>query len=68
MPDTAPRLVSLNQVCEMTSLSRTYINKCRAEGTFPKEIPIGQRRIAFVRAEVDQWIADRIAAARREVA
>lgn len=68
MSDTSPRLVSLNEVCAMTSLSRTAINKYRAAGTFPKEIPLGERRIAFVRAEVEQWIAERIAAARGRAA
>jgi prophage regulatory protein len=46
----------------MTSLSRTAINKRRAEGTFPKAVPLGDRRIAFVTAEVVSWMADRIAA------
>lgn len=68
MTDISPTLVSLNQVCAMTSLSRTAINKHRAAGTFPKPIPLGDRRIAFVRSEVDQWISDRIAAARRAAA
>lgn len=68
MSDNSPRLVSLNQVCAMTSLSRTAINKHRASGTFPKEIPLGERRIAFVLAEVEQWIADRIATARARAA
>lgn len=68
MSDTSPRLVSLNQVCAMTSLSRTAINKHRASGAFPKEIPLGERRIAFVRSEVEQWIAERIATARGRVA
>lgn len=67
MPDVSPRLVSLNQVCAMTSLSRTAINKYRALGAFPAPVPLGERRIAFVRAEVEQWISDRIAA-RREAA
>lgn len=68
MSDTSPRLVSISQICAMTSLSRTAINAHRAAGTFPKEIPLGERRIAFVRAEVEQWIADRIAAARARAA
>jgi prophage regulatory protein len=55
-------LVSLNTVARMTSLSRTAINKRRAEGTFPKAVPLGDRRIAFVTAEVLTWMADRIAA------
>lgn len=61
MSDNSPRLVSMNQVCAMTSLSRTTINMHRASGNFPKPVPIGEKRIAFVRAEVEQWIAERIA-------
>lgn len=61
---TSPQLVSLNAVCAMTSLSRTAINLRRAAGTFPRPVPLDGRRIAFVRAEVEQWIRDRIAAAR----
>ena len=64
MTDISPRLVSLNQVCAMTSLSRTAINMRRAAGTFPSPVPLDGRRIAFVRDEVEQWIRDRIAAAR----
>lgn len=68
MSDSSPQLVSLNMVCAMTSLSRTAINLRRAAGTFPKPVPLDGRRIAFVRAEVEQWIRDRIAAARPEAA
>ena len=56
-----PNLVSLNEACRMTSLSRTAINRYRGEGRFPQPVPIGDRRIAFVRAEVVSWITDRIA-------
>ncbi len=65
----APALISLNEACRLTSLSRTAINVRRAAGTFPQPIPLDGRRIAFVRQEVESWIADRIAAARsREAA
>ena len=66
--DTTPQLISLNQVCALTSLSRTAINKHRRAGTFPKEIPLSERRIGFVRAEVIAWVFDRIAAARGKAA
>lgn len=59
---SAPRLVSLNDVCEMTSLSRTAINNFRARGEFPEEVQIGVKRIAFVGDEVDAWINARIEA------
>lgn len=55
-------LVSLNDVCSMTSLSRTYINKMRAAGGFPAAVNLGEKRVAFVRAEVIEWIERRVAA------
>lgn len=58
----SPALISLNQACELTSLSRTAINRYRSEGRFPQPVPIGFRRIAFVRSEVIAWIEARIAA------
>jgi prophage regulatory protein len=57
----APRLISLNEACHLTSLSRTAINRYRAEGRFPKAVPIGERRFAFLRSEVEGWIAARVA-------
>ncbi|MBB5754351.1 helix-turn-helix transcriptional regulator [Prosthecomicrobium pneumaticum] len=56
-----PNLISLNEACRLTSLSRTAINRWRALGKFPKAVPLGERRVAFVRCEVEQWIRARIA-------
>ncbi len=58
--DNAPVLISIKQAVSMTSLSRTMINKYRAAGSFPEAVPMGDRRIAFVRGEVLAWIQDRI--------
>lgn len=58
--DNTPRLISLNEVCEISSLSRTAINKMRARGEFPSEVRLGERRVAFVRNEVYGWLQDRI--------
>jgi prophage regulatory protein len=57
-----PCLISLNEAVRLTSLSRTAINVRRANGDFPLAVPLGDKRIAFVRVEVEQWILDRIAA------
>ena len=54
-------LVSLNEICRMTSLSRTAINRWRERGEFPAAVPLGDRRVAFIRAEVVEWIKARIA-------
>ncbi len=58
---SSPRLVSLNEAARMTSLSRTMVNRYRSEGRFPQCVPMGERRIAFVRAEVEKWIDHKIA-------
>jgi prophage regulatory protein len=31
-------------------------------GTFPRRVPVGASRYAYVEAEIDNWIAQRIAA------
>ncbi|WP_413709369.1 helix-turn-helix transcriptional regulator [Rhizobium sp. Rhizsp82] len=59
--DNIAILVSLNDACRMTSLSRTMLNRYRAEGRFPSAVELGDRRIAFVRQEVTDWVAAKIA-------
>lgn len=55
-------LVSLNDAARMTSLSRSMLNRYRAEGRFPAAVSLGERRVAFVASEVRQWIHERVAA------
>jgi prophage regulatory protein len=60
--DNIPALISLNEACRVTSMSRTMLNRYRAENRFPVAVDLGDRRIAFVRAEVTDWIRAKIAA------
>ena len=53
-------VISLNDVCAMSSLSRTAFNKHRATGRFPVEVALGERRIGFVKTEVVAWLQARI--------
>ena len=55
-------LISIKDACALTSLSRSAINIARTQGRFPQAVPLGEKRIAFVRAEVEEWIDARIAA------
>lgn len=64
--DNFPVLISLNEVCARTSLSRTAINKLRAKGAFPDAVPLGDRRVGFVEEEVSEWISNRIAGRSRK--
>ncbi len=61
-----PALISVNEAAKLTSLSRTSIFKLRSQGKFPKAVPLGEKRVAFVRAEVAAWIEARIASAQGE--
>lgn len=57
-----PRLITMEECCAITSLSRAMINKLRAAGNFPVAVELTLRRIVFVRAEVEAWLDLRIAA------
>ncbi|WP_457578985.1 helix-turn-helix transcriptional regulator [Ensifer adhaerens] len=54
-------LISMRDVCALTSLSRTMINRLRSTGQFPAAVELGERRVAFVRSEVLAWIEQKIA-------
>lgn len=62
--DNVPVLISLNDACRMTSMSRSMVNRLRAAGRFPAAVELDDfgRRVAFVRAEVADWVAMKIAA------
>lgn len=60
--DNKPRLMSLTEVTEVTTMSRFLIAALAKEGHFPMPIPLTVKRIAFVRSEVEAWIDSRIAA------
>jgi prophage regulatory protein len=56
-----PRLISVKDAAKMTGMSRSMISVLRAEGKFPVAVSLGERKIVFVRAEVESWIDQRIA-------
>lgn len=60
----APILIPMKEVCALTSLSRTMVNRLRSQGRFPDVVELGDRRVAFVRSEVLAWIEERIAGRR----
>lgn len=61
MANTQRRLIRRPAVTDRTGLSRTTIWRAVRAGTFPVPVPIGQRAMAWVEAEVDAWIEARLA-------
>lgn len=55
-------LLRLEKVMELTGKTRNQIYISMRKGKFPKPVKIGERAAAWVRAEVQTWIAGRIAA------
>ena len=56
------RLIRLNDVSQSTGLRRSTIYKYIAEGVFPKAVPLGGGRVAWVEQEIQNWITERIEA------
>jgi prophage regulatory protein len=58
------KLLRLPQVKETTGLSKSTIYARIAEGTFPKQIPLGPRLVVWVESDIQNWIAEQILSAR----
>ena len=59
--NTSP-FVLVPETVKMTNQPRSTILKYSKIGQFPKTIRLLGNRIAFVRADVEQWMQERIAA------
>ncbi|EPB6687174.1 TPA: helix-turn-helix transcriptional regulator [Vibrio alginolyticus] len=55
------KLIRQKEVTEMTGVSRASVYKLMAVGRFPKSVSLGERAVAWVESEVQEWILERIA-------
>jgi prophage regulatory protein len=62
------KLIKRTEVEAITSLKRSSIYAKMSEGTFPKPIKLGSRSVAWIEAEVQEWVENRIQESRKEVA
>ena len=61
-------LIRFDEVQKRTGYSKAWIHRLLKENRFPQSVKIGSRAIAFIESEVDEWINQRIAESRGEVA
>jgi prophage regulatory protein len=61
-------LIRLTDVQRRTGYSKAWIYRLMSQGKFPESVKIGTRAIAFVESEIDDWVNQRIAESRKEVA
>lgn len=53
-------LIRSTELARLIPYSGNHIRRLEAAGQFPKRVRIGANRVGWVRAEVEQWLADRI--------
>ena len=55
------RFLSMREVRERTTYSKTQIYRLMNAGTFPRPVPIGPHRVAWLESEVEAWMEGRSA-------
>lgn len=63
IPDDV-ELIRVAEVLRITGLSRSTLYEKMLDGSFPNQIKLGPRSVAWVKSEVQAWAKERISAAR----
>lgn len=50
--------INANQVRELTTLSKSSVDRMEANGRFPQRIKVGERSVAWDLQEVTEWMAN----------
>lgn len=58
------KLIKLASVKSMTGLSKSSIYAMMQKGEFPRSVTIGSRAVAWVEAEIQKWIEEKISLSR----
>ena len=61
---TSNTLIKLPAVKKRTSLSTSEIYRHLEAGTFPQQIRLGTKAVAWLEHEIDAWIEQRVKASR----
>jgi prophage regulatory protein len=56
------RFISFEEVLDRIPFSRMHIHRLMDAGEFPRSVQIGAHKVAWVEAEVTEWMDRRIAA------
>ena len=60
---TSAQFIRLPQVKEITSLSKSSIYRLMEDGDFPKQVVLGARSVVWVKSQVEDWCAQKVATA-----
>lgn len=53
------KFIRRKEVESMTGLSRSAIYEHMSKGTFPKNIKIGHRAVAWLEADINRWMQEK---------
>ncbi|MDO6528229.1 AlpA family transcriptional regulator [Motilimonas sp. 1_MG-2023] len=56
------RLIKIKEVMYMTGLARATIYKFIDLDKFPKQVSLGGRAVAWVEAEIEEWVLEKVEA------
>jgi prophage regulatory protein len=54
------KLILSDELAKIIPYSQNHLRRLEAAGDFPKRIRIGANRVAWLKDEVENWIADRV--------
>ena len=57
---TYSEFLRLPQVKELTCLSKSSIYRLMEQGDFPKQVALGARSVVWVRADIEDWCAQKV--------
>ncbi len=57
------QLISPKAVCQECAISRATLDRMVNAGTFPAPVRISERRLAFEKSRVADWITEKLEAA-----
>ncbi|QFH50599.1 helix-turn-helix transcriptional regulator [Leclercia adecarboxylata] len=62
------KLIRMHEVLKRTGFCRAWIYQHIHQKRFPEPVKIGERAIAFIESEIDEWIESVINMSRKHVA
>jgi prophage regulatory protein len=60
-PKATPRFLRIDQVEDLTSISRSHIYHLAALGEFPRQVNLFGRSVRWLESEVLDWMSQRLA-------
>lgn len=60
-PELLERFIRIEEVSEITGLAKATIYRYVNGGMFPRPIPLGGRRVAWLLSELEAWMNERLA-------